>query len=70
MHSFQEKTAFPAGYETVSHPTYLLARDEDCENAFHSTADFVRTCFSMHFIPLSFSPLDLLDEHVFGEEYC
>lgn len=22
-------------------PTYLLARDEDCENAFHSTADFV-----------------------------
>jgi len=22
-------------------PTYLLARDEDCENSFHSTADFV-----------------------------
>ena len=42
MRSFQEKTPFPAGYETVSHPTYLLARDEDCENAFHSTADFVR----------------------------
>lgn len=21
--------------------TYLLARDEDCENSFHSTADFV-----------------------------
>ncbi len=21
--------------------TYLLARDEDCENLFHSTADFV-----------------------------
>ena len=23
--------------------TYLLARDEDCENSFHSSADFVRT---------------------------
>ena len=22
-------------------PLYLLARDEDCENSFHSTADFV-----------------------------
>eukprot|EP01036_Dinobryon_divergens_P031482 gene31482-40884_t len=25
----------------VSTPTYLLSRDEDCENSFHSTADFV-----------------------------
>ena len=25
-------------YET---PVYLLSRDEDCENSFHSTADFV-----------------------------
>ena len=23
-------------------PLYLLARDEDCENSFHSAADFVR----------------------------
>lgn len=23
-------------------PVYLLARDEDCENSFHSSADFVR----------------------------
>jgi hypothetical protein len=22
-------------------PVYLLARDEDCENSFHTTADFV-----------------------------
>jgi hypothetical protein len=41
MHSFQSESAIPANYITVSHPTYLLARDEDCENAFHSTADFV-----------------------------
>ena len=27
--------------EIVDVPTYLLARDEDCENSFHSTADFV-----------------------------
>ena len=31
-----------AQYTTTVHtPTYLLARDEDCENSFHSTADFV-----------------------------
>ena len=28
-------------YEIQSTSTYLLARDEDCENSFHSTADFV-----------------------------
>ena len=30
-------------YEIQSTSTYLLARDEDCENSFHSTADFVST---------------------------
>ena len=30
-------------YEIQTTPTYLLARDEDCENSFHSTADFVST---------------------------
>jgi hypothetical protein len=39
-------TSFLAG-TTMAHdivvdtPTYLLARDEDCENTFHSTADFM-----------------------------
>ena len=28
-------------FEVVETPTYLLARDEDCENSFHATADFV-----------------------------
>ena len=28
--------------EYVDHPTYLLARDEDCENTFHHSADLVR----------------------------
>lgn len=27
--------------EMYDTPLYLLARDEDCENSFHSTADFV-----------------------------
>jgi hypothetical protein len=31
----------PDSYTTVNVPTYLLARDEDCENSFHSTADFM-----------------------------
>ena len=28
-------------YTVEDTPTYLLARDEDCENSFHSTADFM-----------------------------
>lgn len=40
MGSFQADHA--AAYDkTEEATTYLLARDEDCENAFHSTADFV-----------------------------
>ena len=31
----------PGSFETESTTTYLLARDEDCENSFHSTADFM-----------------------------
>ena len=37
-----EVGVLPSGsYETESTTTYLLARDEDCENSFHSTADFM-----------------------------
>ena len=28
-------------------PLYLFARDEDCENSFHTTADFVRITMLM-----------------------
>lgn len=41
MRSFEASRPPAAGYRTVDTPTYLLARDEDCENSFHSTADFV-----------------------------
>ncbi len=50
MRSFESGKAPPADgdYDTVDTPTYLLARDEDCENSFHSTADFVsRPQFTM-----------------------
>lgn len=47
-HSRQMRT-FQSGHSaaptkedaTEEAPTYLLARDEDCENSFHSTADFM-----------------------------
>jgi hypothetical protein len=42
MRTFVDGHQPPKGaYKVVDTPTYLLARDEDCENAFHSTADFV-----------------------------
>lgn len=49
MRSFQEGSPYPNDYETVNTVTYLLARDEDCENAFHSTADFVSAVFLKFF---------------------
>jgi hypothetical protein len=62
MRSFQSSTAFSKGYEVVKTPTYLLARDEDCENAFHSTADFVSLLQSFCFL------LTLADEYVSCEQ--
>jgi hypothetical protein len=41
MSSFQADTPPPADAQVVEHPVYLLARDEDCENTFHHTADLV-----------------------------
>lgn len=41
MRSFQGDAASLEYSTTVDTTTYLLARDEDCENSFHSTADFV-----------------------------
>jgi hypothetical protein len=42
MRSFSENTNVDtSSYQRESVPTYLLARDEDCENSFHSSADFM-----------------------------
>lgn len=39
--------------ERVDRPTYLLARDEDCENTFHSSADFMNLYFVMSVLGLA-----------------
>ena len=42
METFEQSKIPRAGTFTIEETaTYLLARDEDCENSFHSTADFV-----------------------------
>ena len=41
MSSFQADSSLPVDAQVVDHPVYLLARDEDCENTFHHTADLV-----------------------------
>ena len=53
MNSFAPQTQMPSSsYKTVSQPTYLLARDEDCENTFHSTADFMNMYFVMSLLDI------------------
>ena len=55
-------------YSKVDHVTYLLARDEDCENTFHSTADFMNMMLVMR--ALGIKPGDqqvvLFDNHKDG----
>lgn len=41
MRGFEQGTSSLEADTVVPTTTYLLARDEDCENSFHSTADFV-----------------------------
>lgn len=39
--NFQDNVAVPEFQVYEEKPTYFLPRDEDCENAFHSQADFL-----------------------------
>ena len=43
MDSFHSESQAPpvSSYQVIDTPTYLLARDEDCENLFHSSSDHV-----------------------------
>lgn len=50
MRSFQANTSLSADLEVVDHPVYLLARDEDCENTFHHTADLVCKFMNFHLL--------------------
>jgi len=58
----------PGSYDTEDAPTYLLARDEDCENSFHSTADFMNVFLVMS--ALGIDPrkqkVVLFDKHLDG----
>ena len=49
MNSFSSDHPIPTKYDTIEHPVYLLARDEDCENTFHTMADFTNM-FLVHLI--------------------
>eukprot|EP01042_Synura_sphagnicola_P002825 gene2825-3441_t len=47
----------PSSYDTESVTQYLLPRDEDCENSFHSTADFLNMYLVLS--ALKVSPADI-----------
>lgn len=57
MRGFESGTSSLQADTVVPTTTYLLARDEDCENSFHSTADFVSI-----FLPFCFIRNDSLRE--------
>lgn len=69
LHAADGVVSPAAGTYTVEEvPTYLLARDEDCENSFHSTADFMNM-----FLVMSVLDVDpqrqrvvLFDKHLDG----
>lgn len=70
MSSFETDKSIPNidSYVTVDTTTYVLARDEDCENSFHSTADFMNMFLVM--AALDINPSDqqvmLFDKHPEG----
>ena len=68
MSSFVSDAKLPDSYTTVNIPTYLLARDEDCENSFHSTADFMNIFLVMSALNLDpeNQQLMLFDKHPDG----
>eukprot|EP01042_Synura_sphagnicola_P002771 gene2771-3377_t len=47
----------PSSYDTEAVTQYLLPRDEDCENSFHSTADFLNIYLVLS--ALKISPTDI-----------
>ena len=50
MASFQDGVHEPSSVDVEKVTTYLLARDEDCENSFHSTADFTNMHLVSHIL--------------------
>jgi protein O-GlcNAc transferase len=70
MSQFQADSTAPStgGFTVVETPTYLLARDEDCENSFHSTADFMNMFLALQIADVSTDQLQvmLFDTHPDG----
>jgi len=71
MARFTSGVSNPTYDITHEPPTYLLARDEDCENSFHSTADFMNMFLVQS--ALGLNPHDvqvvLFDKHTDGPYY-
>ncbi|CAE7543467.1 Eogt [Symbiodinium microadriaticum] len=57
--------------DTVDTPLYLLARDEDCENSFHSTADFMNMFVVLSVLNIKPDDIQvmLFDKHTDGPYY-
>ena len=55
MDTFTDGAELSAVTETVSGTTYLLARDEDCENMFHAFADHTNMFTVYKALSLSYS---------------
>eukprot|EP01038_Epipyxis_sp_PR26KG_P005446 gene5446-7539_t len=68
MNSFQSDVKNIKYDKIVDTTTYLLARDEDCENAFHSTADFMNMFLIGNALDTDFSDIQvmLFDKHYDG----
>jgi len=68
MLTFKDKRDPPQDFDVVGEPTYLLARDEDCENSFHSTADFMNMFLVYSALNLSAAQCQicLFDNHLQG----
>uniref|UniRef100_A0A7S4D838 EGF domain-specific O-linked N-acetylglucosamine transferase n=1 Tax=Heterosigma akashiwo TaxID=2829 RepID=A0A7S4D838_HETAK len=63
---FDNQSPPPQGsYEVVRTPTYLLARDEDCENMFHAMADHLNAYEVAQMLGLDFRDLQIVlwDKH-------
>ena len=72
IRSFQEQREFSFNSKNIQKektPVYLLSRDEDCENMFHSMADHVNIYLVVkHILNMDFENLKviLFDRHVNG----
>ena len=65
---FDQPETTTTSMDYIEHTTYLLQRDEDCENAFHSTADFMNMFLVMAALGIHATEQQvmLFDRHIDG----